>query len=204
MKRNHLIVLALLVALAAGAVLLNQSFAQEKTTPAATPTKAAVCDVVAVFRQYQRAKELTDKLKERLDAVKKESDERGKAIETIDAEMGQLKLGSPEYDNRLNEKTKLTIERQAYLAFQDDLAKRENFRLTKDMYDDILKVIEKISKERGYQLVMFREPSDQMGNNLEELLQTMARRKVLYNAPSLDITEDVLMRLNEEFKSSKK
>lgn len=200
MKKSYWIVLVLAVAVI-GAFVINHGVAQEKPAPPAA--KVAVCDVLQVFRNYQRAKDLTEGLKTRVETVKAESDSRGKAIDKLQDEMDRLKIDSKEYNDRLNEKTRLTIERQAYLATQDELAKRENFRLTKDMYTDVLAAVEKVAKARGYDVVLFKESPDLQSQNLEELLQQMARRKVLYSEPSLDITEEVLLRLNEDFKAKK-
>jgi len=201
MKKLQVIAILIAAVIGAGAIFQN-SFAQEKPQPQAT--KVAVCDVVMVFKNYQKAKDLTEKLKNRLDEIKAESDKRNKAIERIKMDMDQLKAGSKEYDDRLNEMTKLTIERDAWLTFQDDLAKRENFRLTKEMYDEILKIIEHVSKDRGFDLVLFKESNDLQSRNLDELLQQMARRKVLYSSQTLDLTEEVLIRLNQEYKAGQK
>ena len=99
--------------------------------------------------------------------------------------------------------TQLTIERNAWLAFQDDLAKREQYRHTKEMYQETLAAAEKVAKARGVQLVLFKESSDQAADNLEDLLQQMSRRKVLYSDPSLDVTEDVLRQLNQDYAGNK-
>jgi len=200
MKKIHLVLLS--ATLMGAAMLLNQSFAQEK--PAPGPTRTAVCDVVAVFKSYDRAKDLTNKLKTRLDEIKAESDDRAKKIEKIKLTLDELKAGSKEYDAQLDKMTQLTIERDAWLTFQDELAKRENLRFTKDMYQEVLAASEKVAKERGFQLVLFREASDQPVRTLDELLQQMARRKVLYSDPSLDITESVLRQLNQDYAAGKK
>ncbi len=199
MKRYSLLAVVIVAGLCLAA-WIGTSLAQEGR-PAATPVKAAVCDVVAVFKNYQRAKDLTDKLKERLDGIKAESDKRGKAIDKLKMTLEQLMVGTKEYEDRLSEMTKLSIEREAWLTYQDTLAKQENFRLTKEMYQEILQAVGKIAKQRGYDLVLFKEADDQPSRTLDELLQQMARRKVLYSDGGLDITEDVLVQLNSDYKA---
>ena len=61
-------------------------------------------------------------------------------------------------------------------------------------------MIKKVAKDRGLELVLFKESEDAKPANLDELLQRMSRRKVLYNANSIDITDEVLTRLNEAYK----
>ena len=67
MKAARVYVLVI-AALLGGAVLLGRSFAQSPST-AAGPTKVAVCDVVKVFNNYNRAKDLTANLNEKRETV---------------------------------------------------------------------------------------------------------------------------------------
>jgi Skp family chaperone for outer membrane proteins len=95
--------------------------------------------------------------------------------------------------------TQLTIDRQAFLNYQDELAKRETFRYTKEVYQDVLDAVDKVAKERGYQLVLFKESANLTSRTYDELLEQIARRKVLYSDSSLEITDDVLKRLNRDY-----
>ena len=87
MKKIHLMVLA--AGVLGGAVLLGQSFAQEKPAAGAA-LPVGVCDVVAVFKNYDRAKDLTNKLKARIDEIHAEGDKRGKEIDKIKMTMEEL------------------------------------------------------------------------------------------------------------------
>jgi Skp family chaperone for outer membrane proteins len=93
----------------------------------------------------------------------------------------------------------LAIDRHGFLSYQDELAKRETYRCTKEVYLDVLDAVEKVAKERGFQLVLFKESPDQATRNYDELLEQVSRRKVLYSDPSLDITNEVLKRLNRDY-----
>ena len=163
------------------------------------PATVAVCDMAAVFKNYDRANDLNKKLKSRVEELKAEAKKRGDEIDKIQNTIEELKPGSKESDAALDKMTKLTIERQAWINFQDELAKREDFRLTKDLYNDVLVAVEKIAREKGFQVVLSKETSNQASHNIDELLQQMSRRKVLYSDPSLDITEDVIKQLNRDY-----
>jgi len=191
---------ALLVVAAGLAVALSSSEAQ---APAgAPPSHVAVCDIVDVFNNYQRAKDLTAKLNERREAIKAEADKRLKEIENRRLEMEGLKVGSKEHEQRLNEVQRLTIERQAYLQFQDALAMREHRNLTKEMYEEILAMVAAVAKERGYDLVLYRE-SEPLSAEGQEIVRQIQSRKVLYASEKIDLTETVLGRLNQAYKAAK-
>ena len=209
MKKLHWILLMALGTMIA-TLALNPTLAQEKpaapaaTEPAApaaaaTPTKTAVCDLFIILKNYDRGNDLKKELKARVDKITAEGDKRGQEITKIQNTLEELKPGSKEYDAQLNKMTQLTIDRQAYLNYQDELAKRETYRYTKEVYQDVMEAIEKVAKERGFQLVLFKESPNLVSRTYDELLEQISRRKVLYSDPSLDITDDVLKRINRDY-----
>ena len=206
MKKLHWILLVALGTMIA-TFALNPTLAQEKpaaptatSAPAAAqPTKSAVCDLFVILKNYDRGNDLKKELKARVDKITAEGDKRGKEITKIQDTLEELKPGSKEYDAQLNKMTQLTIDRQAFLNYQDELAKRETYRYTKEVYQDVLDAIEKVAKERGYQLVLFKESPNLVSRTYDELLEQISRRKVLYSDPSLDITDDVLKRINRDY-----
>jgi Skp family chaperone for outer membrane proteins len=199
MKKLHWILLIALGTMLA-TLALTPTLAQEKPAPAAAgPAKTAVCDLFVVLKNYDRGNDLKKELKARVDKITAEGDKRGKEITKIQDTLEELKPGSKEYDVQLNKMTQLTIDRQAFLNYQDELAKRETFRYTKEVYQDVLDGIEKVAKERGVQLVLFKESPNLVSRTYDELLEQISRRKVLFSDPSLDITDDVLKRINRDY-----
>lgn len=210
------------IVIAAAAVILgwmlSPTGAQPAAPPAAVPPVAAppaaappaagsagtvaVCDVVVVFNEYQRAKDLTLKLNERRDALRAENEKRGKAIDVLRTELEGLKSGSKEYEQRLNEVQRLTIERTAWLQFQETLIMRDHQRLTREMYEQILKMIQTVAEQNGFLIVLQRDKESLESQTTQELVQKIASRKVLYNHASVDITDPVLARLNDQYRLS--
>ncbi len=189
------------VAVVAAAVVWSRSSAQPAA--AVTPARVAVCDVVEVFNNYQRAKDLTTQLNERRQAIKAESEKRQKAIDTLRLELENYKKGSKQYDQTLNEMQRLSIEGKAYLEYQDAMALREHRNLTKDMYDEIKAMIARMAAQRGVDLVLQKDAGDLETENTQELLRRIYNHKVLYTADRLDITESVLVALNQAYQAKK-
>jgi len=202
MKRTGICLTAAVVVLLAGAVALKDSLAQpaRATAPA---TRVAVCDIVEVFDNYQRAKDLTAVMKEQAKRIEAEDEKRGKAIDAINMELESLKAGSPEHEKRLDEATRLTIERRAWREFQTAKNMRNHHRLTLEMYNEIRGMVARVAKEKGYHLVVHRNRSKLETQNTRELLQAIAARKVIFAAEEVDLTEAVLARLNQAFRALK-
>jgi len=199
MKTSRIYLLAI-IALVGIAAFLTNSVAQ----PAAGPRgQIAFCDLVLVFNNYQRAKDLTTELNERRNAIKAESDKRTKAVDTLRMELENYKKGSPQYDQTFNEVTRQSIELDAYLRYQEQLAIRDHRSLTEEMYKEIIAAVAKVAAQQGVSVVMQREQEQLNTEDTKAMLQQIYNRKVLYFSEALDITDAVLTSLNQGYKARK-
>lgn len=185
-----------------GMLVLTSALAQ----PAAAPTAPVVarlgtCDIVELFTNYQRAKDLTTQLNERRQAITVERDKRTKAINALQAELENYKKSSPKYEQTVDEIQRLGIEAKAYLEYQDALALREHRNLTKEMYAEIKATIAKVAKQRGLNVILQREGDTLDTDNPSEMLRQIYMRKVLFTEDNLDITEPVLTALNLAYRA---
>lgn len=207
MKRS----LTILVLAAASCMVfgtLNAQTASPASKPASLPaasvpaggTRVAVCDVATVFRSYQRLKDLSLAFKQKQDLLRVEDEKRGKEIEGLQKTLESLARGSKEYQNRLAELDKANIDRAAWLQYQSQLLKREHLRLTGDMYRDVLKSVNDIASELGYDLVISRDSAEITSESIEELMDKMMNRKCLFFNPASDITDAVIERVNRNYK----
>jgi len=167
-------------------------------------TRVAVCDVAAVFNKYDKATDLTDKFNARRDKIKAEDDSRGKEMSDLEAKLKPLQEGSAVFEETFAKLQKLDVDRQAWRKTQESSIVREHRMLTEQMYEEIVKVIADLAKEQGFDLVVYRDNIDLASQTTSELLAKIAQRKVLYNDPSLDLTQAVLERANAAYKAAKK
>jgi len=205
--RNAYLLLA--AGLLAGAVMLGSSPAQESpstssavSAPSAATT-VAVCDIAQVFDNYLRGKELSAEFRDKSEKLRGEDDQRAKAISDLQGELEGLMEGSKEYEQRLSEVHRLTIERTTWRQFQTDQVDRDRLRLTRQMYDEILQAVSQVAKSKGVQVVLYHKRQDEKAENMTELLQQVELRKVLYAADSVDITDQVLQEVNKAFEASR-
>lgn len=196
-SRIYLLVIFALVALAA---LLTNAVAQ----PAAPAGgRVAFCDLVLVFNTYQRAIDMTTELNERRKAIEAENNKRTKAIEAINMELQNYKKGSQQYEKTLNEVQRQSIELEAYLRFQEQLALREHRSLTEEMYNEIIAAVAKAATQQGASVVLQREQEQLNTDDTKVMLQQIYNRKVLYFDERLDITDAILTSLNQAYKAKK-
>jgi Skp family chaperone for outer membrane proteins len=164
------------------------------------PTRVAVCDISAAFRNYDRLRDLNQVLRQKNDALKAENARRTKQVEDLQKELQDLKPGSKQYQAKLEERDKAAVEGAVSLQYQKGVLDREQRQLTEDMFREILAAVSQVAQERGYDLVLARDSVDVTSLSMEELMDKMIQRKCLYSSPQIDLTEEVTQRANAAYK----
>ncbi len=202
MRKPHAYAVLIAVCLTMGLAFLTHLRAQGPAAPVAPEARAAVCDLQAIFSEYVRAKDLLAQLNEKRQALAAEDEQRSKAIDALQAELAGLKPGSDEYEARRAEVERQQIDRAVAIQFGESALRREHRRLTMDMYTEITQTVTAIAQERGFNLVLYRDGALVDTDETLELLAQIRSRKLLYSDDSLDITADVLARLNATYRGS--
>lgn len=179
--------------------------AQGTLAPVAAPSRVAVCNIVEVLVEYQRAKDLTKELNDQGEAIEAENKQRLKKAEELQTQLDGLKAGSPKYDETLEAVQRHEVSRQVWLRMKQEEMLRKHRRLTEEMFKDIRAAVEEVAKERGFDIVLQSQPVElQEAKNVQEVVAQIDRQKVLYNSPASDITAAVLQRINEGYRLKKK
>jgi Skp family chaperone for outer membrane proteins len=199
-RRSHLLLLCLAGLTGAGLLSLTRSEAQVAGSTGGT---VAVCNIVEVFKEYQRAQDETEKLNQERNAFAAEAEKRKKRLESLQNEAEGFKPGSQAHEDALQRMQKEMIEFRVWEQFQQNLILRKHRRLTEEMYEQIKDAIAQVAKEQGYAVVVQLESGQLQARNVEELIAQIDRRKVLYHADSVDITATVLQKVNETYRISK-
>ncbi|MHC4641966.1 MAG: OmpH family outer membrane protein [Planctomycetota bacterium] len=109
-----------------------------------------------------------------------------------------LKIGS---ENHLAQ-VKEILQKQASLQAQQEFHKQQlslkEQQLTEDIYKDILRITSDIAKQKGLDLVFEASEPDLPASSPTELELSMGTHKLLYGGGCLDITEEVITRLDSE------
>lgn len=198
LRTSHVLLLCLAVLAGAGLLCLSRTDAQ--VAPSTGPSKVAVCNIVDVFKEYQRAQDETETLNKKRDAFAAERDKRQKKLEALQVELDGFKPGSEAHEDALQRMQKQMLEFRVWEQFQQNLILRNHRRLTEEMYGQIKDAIEQVAKQRGIDVVVQLEAGELQARNVEELIAQIDRRKVLYHNPGIDITEIVLQKVNEAYR----
>lgn len=193
----------LVVALAvitAGGLLAWANQAQTSVSGARMPV--GVVDLVKIFNEFEQTKALNaelDRYKRRL------AEEQQKREEQLSVERDTLQGFSPdsaEYRKRSSQLKKLIIDYQAWLTGEREMLKDEHRRWIERTYALITDAIARVAKSKGLQLVLTREELETQVDDAANLQKQILNRKVVYYDPALDISDTVLVTLNDIFAKS--
>lgn len=167
-------------------------------------TKAAVVNIPVVSEKYAKTAELEaqfeavrkkitqdrDALKDKLERAKRSAQE-------------ELKPGTEEFRQRLKEIALMEAELQWFTETEGQKVERGLAESLRSIFGDIQVAVREVAEEKGLDLVL---ASDQLPpdtpENPAQVRQHILLQKVLYWSPAVDITEDVVARLNAKYKSA--
>ncbi len=157
--------------------------------------------VVSIGRALRDCK-ATVKYRERAIAENIEMDieeERlSKEIPALAAGLKALKPDSSDYMARYLE----LLQKQGELKVLQELNPRRKMlrelRWTQDLYKKILQITKDLAMEKGLDLVLEKDEIDIFALSVNEISQTIRTHKVLYSGGCVDITNDVVVRLDKK------
>lgn len=181
----------------AGAIALVGLGAHAQQQLAARPTAVAVVDLQAVFDGARiletfkaDAGKLTADFQSQRDAKQKE-------LEKLRFELEPLDKSSDEFRKQAEALQYKAYEFKLWSEFQAAKIQHEQGLQLHKLYRDTRTVVAQIAKEQGYDLVLYSEGDAEINwNQVNELNAQVQLRKVLYASDQVNITDQVIQRLN--------
>ncbi len=182
--------------LIAGSIAACNKNKPAETTSATTPPSSDKEAIVYVnsdtlLSKYDYAKDMGKRLEEKGKSAQGDVASRGQAFqrEVADYQKNQATMAA---DQRQKTEQRLQRENQELQAYQQrasaDFQNEQGTEQSK-LYDKIADFAKAYAKEKGYKMV---------------LTYSKANPTVLYGDPSLDVTTDVVKKLNEAYAKDKK
>lgn len=159
-------------------------------------SKFAVVSVQKVIRDCQRSSKYRD---ETLAERNAKEAELNKLIKEVEAEEAGLKTLKPESLDRMA-RTKDVFEKRASIQarkkFYEQVMVLKEQRMIEGLYKDILRVVGEIAEQKGLAFVFERSEPVLPAMNLNALSMIIKTSKVLYSGGGVDISDEVIARLD--------
>lgn len=184
----------------------------------ASPTSVAVVQLKKVMDSIQQRAVHDARLKKYQDDVLTEDQRQRDAIEALREKVRTLVGGDVDRARqmataqdaeyiRLTEQLELaTVNYAAWQRLTYDEIDLEKSLVVQDLYRSVKQQIAALAAAQGYDLVIMDDSQGELQVNPEaqmtresQLLQQLSLRKVLYASPVIDITDDVIVRMNNAF-----
>jgi len=185
-----------------GVVVLSMSYegSLARPEPEAKADKASlkigVVSIRKIFRECKRNAKYREETMAERDKALAELEKLSKEIEAGRAGLKTLKPGSDDHLVLMKE----LLEKQGALQAQQEFLKQQialkQQRMVEDIYGDILQMTGEVAKEKGLDLVFENSKPELSELNANELELVMGTHKLLYSGGCLDITNEVMVRVD--------
>lgn len=180
-------------------IILIMGYEYSRAQPKAQipSSKIGVVNIFKILRQCKRS--AVYQTEKRVEQSKQfaELKELSKKLKDQEDVLGAFKQDSSDYLAQREDyiKTNTTLEaRQAFFKEQDVLT---NFKFSKTLYQDILRITHEIAEQKGLDAVFEKIEPDFSKLKLNEYQEVLRTQKLLYSAGCVDITDDVMARLDK-------
>ena len=185
---------------AAGVFASNNPLAAQGGSSASSGRVACV-DVVRVFNEYQREKDLEEEMKQVRDKLELEAAQRKQKIDAAKAVLDAMSTDDPIRTKKMRELLELNISTRNWMDITQAAMAREVGIWTTKVYKEILAVVETIAQEKGYDLVFYRDEFQVVSMDPAEVREQIRSRKLIYASNAADISQAVLDKLNADYRA---
>lgn len=203
MNAKHVALLSLLVAAAALISLASRAPAQAQQAQAGG-IKIATASASKIFLGMKEMRDVQTRFKQELADLEAQSRSQQQKVTDLRNQLELIKPDAPQYEEASRAYIKAASDHKAWLELNRELASRNEKVQMKMLFDKITDTIAELAKERGVDLVVSEQPVfniDRM--SAQDLTQAMAQREILYKNATLDLTADVIAKLDERYNAVK-
>lgn len=183
----------------AGVVVLAMGYEYSQAQPKVNEP-ALKMGIVSIGRALRNCN-ATVKYRERINAenskMDAEEEKLSKEIQALGAGLKALKPDSIDYLERYKELLQKQGDLKALQEFNPRRKVLRNLQWTQDLYKEILRITKELAAEKGLCLVLGADEPEFPIQSYEGLMMTLSTHKVLYSGGCVDITNELVARLDK-------
>ena len=183
-----------------GAVVLSMGYEYSRAEPKADKpsSKIGVVNIQRIFLICKRNAKYEEETKAEQNRLNAELEKLMAELKAEEAGLKTLKPGSSDRIARVEE----ILTKQAGLQTKDELYKRRlelRYQLfIEGLYKDILRETTEVAKQKGLDLVQVKDEIEFPALSVSDAMMAIRTHKLLYSGGCLDITDEVMARVDKE------
>lgn len=172
------------------------------TQNANAQSKIAVIDVAQVFESYDMTRDLESMFNAQRRQLAEEAEQRRSSIEQMRRGLAAFDPASTDFATREQDLIRAEVEFQVWSTHSEQRLKTNHKRWLLAIYRNTQATVSRLSNERNIDLVLTYDRLTEDAPDSVTLRQQILLQKVIYHHSRIDITSEVLNRLNNEYKST--
>ena len=183
-----------------GMIILAMGYEYSQAQQRAVNQSAKV-GIVSIAKIFNNCKKSVAHKREINAEQSKKSEELEKLSEQLKAEEAMLialKQDSSDYLAQREKCINIRVRLEAQQTINKEQTILKQYRWRKRFYQDILRITSELAQQKGLDVVLEKDEIDIPSLSVNELNQTMITHKVLYSGGCIDITDEVMARLDKE------
>lgn len=166
-------------------------------------TRVAVLNLHRIFDETKQIMDLNQQIKQKETDFRAEAQRRKDVIETKQTELVAFRQGTPDYETRRKDLVRLNIESNVWLQTTEAELEQMKFDWTRHIYEKSLDASRQVAAERGYDAVLQSKEykSEMIDPNVQAIRRVIQERDVLYFRSEIDITDEVIRRMDQAYQA---
>ncbi len=191
---------AMFLSCLAGMIILamGYEYSQAQQKAGTSSAKIGTVSIVKILRNSKRSTAHITRMNTEQNKIRAELEKLSKQLKAQEDMLIALKQDSSDYLAQRKEVINKRISLEAQQAFNKEAAILKEYRWRKEFYQDILRITSELAEQKGLDVVLEKDEIDIPALSVNEFNQTMITRKVLYSGGCIDITDEVMARLDKE------
>lgn len=169
----------------------------------AAELKIGVVGMDGVFEKYEKRTDIDQKLKDLEKDFKSEIEKMKKVMIDLNEETQLLDLGSDSRNKNQEILERKNVELEGYAKFAENQLVKKYRESFETIYGEIIKEVDSFGKENNYSLIIKKEEPDLKNSQLSDLQFKIGIRTVLYHSNAVDVTSNIIERLNARYQKEK-
>lgn len=196
--------LGLVSGLVIGAFTLSAVTRLQAQARTAVVGSVAVIDIVTLFNEFDCQKDLTEEMRGINDQMQNEERRRREEIDRLQAILDAMNVNDPQLTVKQREMLQLQFDYKNWGEMRQADVAREVGVWTRRMYVEMQKAAAEIARQRGIDLILYKEAEELVGYDPEAIREQIRQRKMIYASPNIDLTQAVLDKLNSDYRAKPK
>ncbi|MFK7758398.1 MAG: OmpH family outer membrane protein [Phycisphaerales bacterium] len=171
--------------------------------PPAQPTAIAVVDIVDVIAGLDEPAVLEEQLNSRRELRQRQLDEIVEELKILEADLQMLTRGTDEHREKLREYLEKQAVAKARREVLSQIVSIDLGSVRAGMYMKVEQAIADIANRDGYDIVLMDDSQFPLPENAPDadVYRAIITKSVVYRHESIDITQQVITLMNNEFNS---